>query len=434
MPDYLSHRQNAVVTDPQNIAALNSCLETLADQFGLAWLEQPGNNPVQELWQAKHAMATNELLNLGDAIGNLLQADGRWTKRQIELMKSSDAGQRAGATFEILGLSLFNGPGQKVIPARDDQKGYDGTVVLQDGCLMVSIKNHGVSTHETDFLKRSGEIHGEFLDCMARSRANAMDVRIMALKQPTTADWSTLRGQIADVVAGNKPADSAAWQGFRRLLDPRWQPSPWHASYAFLLLAPFHPNEQKKFEDKIGEGIANLERHCSQVPPDVCRTLFLRLSASASIPDCAQWAREYFDQYPNTNVEVIVLYQAALAVDMAKDTTQITHHFVPVFGTKYAAWRDGGTAPRGFSINSLVGKIEMNATRLVMSNGVTTMPMPAGYMFQRSEINRYYDPQKGQHDAVISNPAPGVFINAVSGPGPALMMRASTDSRLLLLP
>jgi hypothetical protein len=224
LPDYLSHRQNAVITDPQNSAALNSCLETLADQFGLAWLDQPGNNPVQELWQAKHAMATNELLNLGDAIRNLLQADGRWTKRQIELMKSSDAGQRAGATFEILGLNLFNGLGQKVIPARDDQKGYDGTVVLQDGSLMVSIKNHGVSTHETDFLRRSSEIHGEFLDCMARSRANAMDVRIMALKQPTTADWSTLRGQIADVVAGNKPADSAAWQGFRRDLDPRWRP------------------------------------------------------------------------------------------------------------------------------------------------------------------------------------------------------------------
>jgi hypothetical protein len=128
---------------------------------------------------------------------------------------------------------------------------------------------------------------------------------------------------------------------------------------------------------------------------------------SASIPDCAQWAREYFDQYPNTNVEVIVLYQAALAVDTAKDTTQLTHHFVPVFGPKFAAWRDGGASPRRFSINSLVGKIEMNPTRLIMTNGATTMPMPAGYMFQRSEIYRYYDPQKGPHNAVISNPAPG---------------------------
>jgi hypothetical protein len=36
---------------------------------------------------------------------------------------------------------------------------------------------------------------------------------------------------------------------------------------------------------------------------------------SASIPDCAQWAREYFDQYPNTNVEVIVLYQAIVCTE-----------------------------------------------------------------------------------------------------------------------
>jgi hypothetical protein len=33
--------------------------------------------------------------------------------------------------------------------------------------------------------------------------------------------------------------------------------------YAFLLLAPYHPNEQKKIEDKLGGGIANLEKHCS---------------------------------------------------------------------------------------------------------------------------------------------------------------------------
>ena len=88
---------------------------------------------------------------------------------------------------------------------------------------------------------------------------------------------------------------------------------------------------------------------------------------------------------------------------------------------------NGGAAPRRFSINSLVGKIEMNAKRLIMTNGVTIMPMPAGYMFQRSEICRYNDPQKGQHNGVISNPAPGAFINAVSRPGPALTMIASPD-------
>jgi nucleotidyltransferase/DNA polymerase involved in DNA repair len=57
---------------------------------------------------------------------------------------------------------------------------------------------------------------------------------------------------------------------YLRPLDPRWQPlSPSHVSYSFLLLAPYHKNEQKNFEDKVAAGIANLEKHCSQVAPDV---------------------------------------------------------------------------------------------------------------------------------------------------------------------
>jgi hypothetical protein len=54
-------------------------------------------------------------------------------------------------------------------------------------------------------------------------------------------------------------------------------------------------------------------------------------------------------------------------------------------------------------------------------------------MFQKSEVFRYYDPSKGPANAVLSNPAPGVFVNAVIG-DTALAMRAPETSRLLLLP
>jgi hypothetical protein len=159
------------------------------------------------------------------------------------------------------------------------------------------------------------------------------------------------------------------------------------------------------FEDKIAAGIANLEKHCSQVSDDVCRVLFLRLSASATLPECAKWAGEYFELYPDTNVEMIMLYQAAIAVDMAKDTSQLSHYYMPVYGPKYQAWRDGGASPRGFHMETLVGKMETKPTRLIMTNGTATMDLSGHYMFQRSEIYRYYDPQKGQRDAVLSNPA-----------------------------
>ena len=55
-------------------------------------------------------------------------------------------------------------------------------------------------------------------------------------------------------------------------------------------------------------------------------------------------ARDYFDQYPDTNIEIIMLYQAAIAVDMTKDTTQLTHCFMPV--STVPGIRRGGTEAR----------------------------------------------------------------------------------------
>jgi hypothetical protein len=51
-------------------------------------------------------------------------------------------------------------------------------------------------------------------------------------------------------------------------------------------------------------------------------------------PDCAKWAKEYFDSYPSTNVEIITLYQAAIAADMANDTRQLSHCFALIYGPK----------------------------------------------------------------------------------------------------
>jgi hypothetical protein len=85
-------------------------------------------------------------------------------------------------------------------------------------------------------------------------------------------------------------------------------------------------------------------------------------------------------------------------------------------------------------LETLVGNIETKATRMVMTDGTGQMDLNRAYVYQRSEINRYYHPQKGQTDAVLSNPVPGVFINAVFGNGLALKMKRPSEARLLLLP
>jgi Bacterial regulatory proteins, gntR family len=105
VPDYLSQRQNVLTQDSTEKAELNTYLETVADKFGLRWLEQASGNPVQELWQAKHALATNEMLTLGHAVKNLAQAGPTWTRHQIAQMKTGSIGEQAGAAFELLGLS-----------------------------------------------------------------------------------------------------------------------------------------------------------------------------------------------------------------------------------------------------------------------------------------------------------------------------------------
>ena len=108
MVDHLASRQNVIHgADPNE---LNALLEAVATNFGEDWLSRDVANPLQKLWQRRDALATNELLLLGEAVRNLSRVDAAWTRRQIELMKSNDAGERAGATFEILGLNLFHVP------------------------------------------------------------------------------------------------------------------------------------------------------------------------------------------------------------------------------------------------------------------------------------------------------------------------------------
>ena len=133
MPDYLSQRQNVLTQDSTEKAEFNTYLETVAAKFGLRWLDQTSGNPVQELWQAKHTLATNEMLTLGYAVKNLAQAGPTWTRHQIAQMKTGSIGEQAGAAFELLGLNLFSGPGERIVPAPANRPGFDERKAISGG-------------------------------------------------------------------------------------------------------------------------------------------------------------------------------------------------------------------------------------------------------------------------------------------------------------
>jgi len=161
---------------------------------------------VQALWSRKDAQSTNELLLLGDAIANLSTADAKWMERQADLIKNGDAGTRAGALFELLGLNLFHAPGQQVLPATANNPGYDGSVILDGGSsLMLSIKNHGISSKETEFRSKAEKAKDVFVEICETRRQRAF-VRIAATKYPGNADWDRLRNDLPAIVQAKPPA------------------------------------------------------------------------------------------------------------------------------------------------------------------------------------------------------------------------------------
>ena len=91
--DYIFGRQNVVRAD---VAELNSKLESLAQVFEEAWLTANDKHALQQLWARQDALATNELLNFGDAVQRLHQESPEWLRGQVRSIKIGDAGQSAG--------------------------------------------------------------------------------------------------------------------------------------------------------------------------------------------------------------------------------------------------------------------------------------------------------------------------------------------------
>src|ERR1700736_2039168 len=187
MSTYLSKRQNVVTgADP---AELEGMLAAIARQFGLEWLTQRGRNPIQALWSRKDALATNELFNLGDAIAAFERLDEDWLKRRVAAIKNGDAGNRAGAIFELLALNLFHVTGNRIVSSKENNPGYDGIVELPDGAsLVLSLKNHGISSSEKLFIDNAAALDNKYQAWLQQQSLNGIEVRIQLFENPSASD------------------------------------------------------------------------------------------------------------------------------------------------------------------------------------------------------------------------------------------------------
>src|SRR6185312_5901050 len=114
-------RKNPVAT--LDDAEANTYIKLVEKSFGATWLGLPEDDSLRTLWRRDDEVATMELLNLGWAIQQMLRVSRRWTRRQIDNIKTGNDSQRRGAIFEIISLAAFAFK-NKVTPAPDSNPGF----------------------------------------------------------------------------------------------------------------------------------------------------------------------------------------------------------------------------------------------------------------------------------------------------------------------
>ena len=297
MTDYLINRQTAGLG--ADYAELNAKLDAIARYFDFDWLTADGVNPLQLLWRSRDAIATNELLNFGDAVENFERVDPDWLRERVSIIKTGDEGNRAGAIFELLGLNTYLSAGNKVAPSASSNPGYDGVVELPDqSSLLVSIKNHGMTSYERFFHKNAKELDDQFTEWLKLHSRGGVELRILCQGRLDAAQWVKLKQDVKDILNGQLDGTAAkhrvrgAWNIVLKNIAPEYQPlSTTRISSVVFICAGAPKNEQNKFIEDLRKGCSNLVEHTKDQPDSACPVLFVRLCANASLSNCAEWAR-----------------------------------------------------------------------------------------------------------------------------------------------
>ncbi len=443
MTDYLAHRQAAGLGTDRT--ELNAKFEALARHFGIDWLTTEGGNPLQILWKRRDALATNELLNFGDAVEGFESADPAWLKRQVKHVKGGDEGNRSGAIFELLGLNTFLAAGAKVVPSSSSNPGYDAVIELPGPTsLLVSIKNHGMTSHERSFRRYAKELDDQFQSWMTTNGISG-ELRIGSKHALDTGSWIKLTQDLRSILAGQLDGSARSyqvqgeWHIMLKAISADYEPLSRHSSSSIIfIMAPAHKNEQNKFLDDLRKSCVNIVKNTKCISDNFCRILFVRLCASASIKNCSDWARDYFEEYPDEKVGVVILYQAAVV--NAPTQTSLSHYILPILGPQFRSWSqpEQGINRSLPNMTMLVGVItDQPLSKVIQADG-TQIPLDNVYTYQRGDIYRLYKLEGQNVEASLSNPAPGIMIHAEielpDGSSGIMKMIASESNELLLLP
>lgn len=301
-------------------ADFDASLQTVSDAFGAVWLETEGNHKLQELWSRRDPLATTELVTLGQAIVEMRNVDSDWVTTCVDRIRS-DSRTSHGMVFELVGLAMLVRAGMRVTPASDNFKGMDATIGFDDGYeIRVSMKNHDMSSHESEFRKQSLLLHEQTRKAFPK-RSHSAQTLVRAKRLPGSADWSKLaqavdKARTFTPLALEQPASDGITIRVTTLHPHRslGKFAPNVFSDSFLAIAPHHANEQKNFLEKIERAAGNMLTH---VParPNSANMVFMRVHPTASLAAMVEYATGIVNHTDEPGIDGILLYQPAVVRD-----------------------------------------------------------------------------------------------------------------------
>ncbi len=425
-------------------AGLNSFLSPVASAFDVTWLNQPsGKNRIQMLWSRQDGLATNQLALLGDALNRLAPRNTDWVARRIKAIKSETTENRKGDLFELLGLSLFALDGQQVTGATEANPGYDGTIDFTGGASgLISLKDFGVSSHRKLFESQAANVERTIIDALQDLRMTGLGVRIAAARYPLQADWEKLCRAVKTIIADWRTEWRSRQVGSLWTLTPQppptggARPADGYLSYAVIMLAPHHSNEQRNIESKIEDACANLSKHAGAEGSNAARLLLIRIPDTVSPAQCVACTEQWLQARPDAHVDSVILYQPAVAAPSTIAPGAIVHFIAIVSGPGFDRWRHAVERPNlSIQARVLVGRCTNQPTKLVGTDG---SHLGAQYIYQRGQI---YTLSETKADGTIvgnmTNPAPGIMLHTIlripGQPGECILSgKFPPDANLLL--
>jgi len=154
-------------------------------------------------------------------------------------------------------------------------------------------------------------------------------------------------------------------------------------SHTFVALAPFLGDEQRRFEAKVEDAIANVRRHCPAEPGVATNALMIKLPPSVSLETARTFLIERLDA-ATSDVAAVLLYRSTFVTTTDGSQSFVAHEKQWVenpFARVSIAVLNGG--PYDFHFQVPIGEISLAESRAELHIGDATIDVSRSYFFVR---------------------------------------------------